>query len=75
MTLTDCYVRLIDLPVSVNALVAFDEDGFASIYLNARLSREKQRKSLRHELRHIHRDDAYNNIGIKTIEQNASRSE
>ena len=64
-----CCVRLIDLPVSVGAMVAFDEDGFASIYLNARLSREKQQKALRHELRHINGDDAYNATDIKIAEQ------
>lgn len=63
-----CCVRLIDLPVSVGAMVAFDEDGFASIYLNARLSHEKQQKALRHELRHINGDDAYNATDIKVAE-------
>lgn len=50
-------------------MVAFDEDGFASIYLNARLSHEKQQKALRHELRHINGDDAYNATDIKVAER------
>ena len=66
-----CCVRLIDLPVTVGAMVAFDEDGFASIYLNARLSHEKQRKALRHELRHIDNDDAYNPCSIQAAEKRA----
>lgn len=67
-----CCVRLIDLPVSVDAMVAFDEDGYASIYLNARLTYEKQRMALRHELRHIHNDDAHNKTDIHAAERRAS---
>ena len=66
-----CCVRLIDLPVSVGAMVAVDEDGFASIYLNSRLSHEKQRDALRHELRHIDHDDAYTTTDRKDAERRA----
>jgi len=66
-----CCVRLIDLPVSVGAMVAFDEEGYASIYLNSRLSYEKQREALRHELRHIDHDDAYNTTDLQAAERRA----
>lgn len=66
-----CCVRLIDLPTSVDAMVAFDEDGYASIYLNSRLSHEKQQKALRHELRHINHDDAYNATDLQAAERRA----
>lgn len=66
-----CCVRLIDLPTSVDAMVAFDEEGYASIYLNSRLSHEKQRKALRHELRHIDNDDAYNTTDLQAAERRA----
>ena len=66
-----CAVRVIDLPYKVGAMVAFDEDGFASIYLNARWSLERQKKALRHELRHIENDDVYNDKDIQTIEREA----
>ena len=66
-----CCVRLIDLPTSVDAMVAFDEDGYASIYLNSRLSHEKQREALRHELRHINNDDAYNTTDLQAAERRA----
>ena len=66
-----CCVWLIDLPVSVDAMVAFDEDGYASIYLNSRLSYEKQKKALRHELLHIDNDDAYNTTNLQAAERRA----
>lgn len=66
-----CAVRLIDLPYSVGAMVAFDEDGYASIYLNARWPQEQRKKALRHELRHIENGDAYNGKDIHTIEREA----
>lgn len=66
-----CCVRLIDLPVSVGAMVAFDEEGYASIYLNSRLSYKKQREALRHELRHIDHDDAYNLNDLQDAERRA----
>ena len=61
-------MRLIDLPYSVGALVSVDDDGFASIYLNSRLTVEKQKKCLRHELRHLADDDVYNSKGIIEVE-------
>ena len=64
----DCTVRLVDLPVTVRGLVAEDETGWPSIYLNARLSHEMQREALRHELDHIADDDLYNTRPIEAVE-------
>lgn len=63
-----CAVRLIDLPYSVEAMVAVDEEGYANIYLNSRKSYETQRRSLRHELEHLVRDDMFNDKGINEVE-------
>lgn len=49
----DYAIRLIDLPPTVNAVTALDEEGFYNVYINARLPRELQKKALRHELKHI----------------------
>jgi hypothetical protein len=62
---------LIDLPYSVDELVSVDEEGFASIYLNARHSYEQQKEGLRHALRHLAGDDFYNDKDIRTIEREA----
>lgn len=64
----DYLVRIIDLPHSVNGLIALDEEGFPNIYINAHLSLEGQRKALKHELAHLANDDFYSNKGIKRIE-------
>lgn len=69
LTSDEYRVRLMDLPSGVRALVAVDEEGFSNIYVNARLSREDQAAALRHELRHIRRDDAYNDRDIRIVER------
>ena len=61
-------VRLVDLPSKVDGMVSVDDDGFYNIYLNARLTRERQRKALRHELDHIAEDDLYNTRPIEVVE-------
>lgn len=65
----DCRVRLIDLAYGVGAAIALDEDGTANIYVNARLSREAQRRALRHELWHYYREDMFREAGIREIER------
>jgi hypothetical protein len=65
----DYVVRLVDLPSRVGGLVAMDEEGFYNIYLNSRLTRERQRKALRHELKHIADDDMYNERPIEIVER------
>ena len=69
----DCTVRIIDLPVTVRGLVAEDETGWPSIYLNARLSREMQREALRHELDHIEHDDLRSAQPIEAVEHRAQK--
>lgn len=64
----DFCIRQIDLPCSVKALVALDENGFHNIFVNSRLSRETQCEAVKHELRHIYRNDFYNNIDIRDVE-------
>ena len=43
-------------------------DGFSSIYINVDLSPAEKRKTLKHELRHVERDDFYNGLPIDFIE-------
>lgn len=63
-----CSIRLIDLPYSIGAMIAIDEEGYASIYINSRHSIDKQKRNLLHELKHLERDDVYNNKSIYEIE-------
>lgn len=64
-------IRLLDLPCSVKAMVALDEDGYYNIYVNSRLSREEQRKATKHELNHMQEDDFYSHADIRDIENRA----
>lgn len=57
-----------DLPHSIKAFVALDEEGFHNIYVNSRLSQEEQFKAAMHELKHVARDDFYNELSIRHIE-------
>lgn len=61
-------IRLVDLPTSVRALVAYDEDGFPTIIVNAHLSYNEQRRAVRHELKHIENDDAHQPTDLPTAE-------
>ena len=62
-----CCVRLIELPKTVEGLLAMDK-GHADIYLNVNLSHDVQLHALRHELDHIARNDMYNSRNIHDVE-------
>lgn len=64
----DYRVRLVDLPPRVGGMVSMDDEGFYNVYINARLTRERQREALRHELDHIAEDDLYNSRPIEAVE-------
>lgn len=49
--------QLIDFKNSIPSTVVPNEDGSYTIFLNARLSFEKQREVFLHELEHIHNHD------------------
>ena len=62
-------VRLKDLPCGINGMTILDSDGNYNVYINARLSIDDQKKAYRHELRHISRDDFYNDLTIQEAEE------
>ena len=64
----DYFVRLVPLPEEVGGVVAPNEDGTYSIYINAGHSPERQRKSYRHEVRHITDGDFYSDSPIEDVE-------
>ena len=51
------FVKLIDLPVTVKALVHRNDDDSYTIILNSRLCREQNVRSYLHELQHIDNAD------------------
>ena len=52
-------VILQDLPTSVRGFCFHDDDGEEYVVLNARLTREQNRKTLEHEKKHIVNGDMY----------------
>ena len=73
MTDGDYCIRLLDHPnTKIRGSVHIDEDGYANIYINPRISTDQQLKTLDHEMRHIQNDDAYNNDHIKLVENRAA---
>jgi Zn-dependent peptidase ImmA (M78 family) len=57
MRMRNYRVTLANLPVSVRGFVIIEEDGVPRIVLNANLTREMNRRTMDHELRHIERGE------------------
>lgn len=55
--MTDYRVTLAKLPTSVRGYVFLEEDGVPRIVLNANLTREQNRRTLDHEVKHIEHDE------------------
>ena len=66
-------VRVMDLPVSVGGFVTESPDGFLNIYINARHTSAKQRRSFRHELIHGDNDDLHSQEPLAVIEARADQ--
>ena len=62
-------IVLVSLPGDIRAAVRVDPTGWATIYINDRLSPEGRRRALEHELRHIRRDDWFSAASIWEVEQ------
>ena len=60
MYMNENEVILADLPTSVRGFVFLDDEGEPVIVVNSRLTREQNRKTFRHERRHIRRGDLTN---------------
>lgn len=52
-------VILRDLPTSVRGFVFLGEDGDPVIVVNSRLTREQNRRTFRHEKKHIENDELH----------------
>lgn len=56
---------LVDLPTSIRGFVFHDDDGEPVIVVNARLTNEQNRRTYKHEKKHIQRGDMFNNNYIE----------
>lgn len=67
----DYYVRTVALPITVEGVSVPNDDGTFDIYINSRLTREKQEEALAHELRHLEAEHFYVDIPLRVAEQQA----
>ena len=66
----DFFVRLVPFPAGVkpHGMVMPNDDGTFSIYLDARVTHERQKVSCDHEIKHIENGDFWNEKPIEIIE-------
>ena len=70
--MADYFVRLVALPMHVNAVVMPNDDGTFDIYINSLLGEAQRQKALTHELKHIKKDHFYTEFkDIETVENEA----
>lgn len=66
---SDYFVRLVQFPTyRCGGAVTPNDDGTFTIYINSLLSSERQRKALKHEIKHIKNGDFYSGISIEECE-------
>ena len=70
----DYFVRLVELPRTVNGVTLPNDDGTFDIYLNSLLTEDEQRTALEHEIEHIIQDHFYNDVKpLRQIEAEADK--
>ncbi|MBQ2230814.1 MAG: hypothetical protein II425_03255 [Oscillospiraceae bacterium] len=67
----DYFVRLVELPPTIDGTVVPNDDGSFDIYINSRSPEEKRRAWLEHELEHIRRDHFYRDEPVAALEAEA----
>lgn len=65
------FVRILDFPPTVEGVTVPNDDGTFDIYLSSRLSPQRQKECLEHELRHIFRDHFYSDRAVEELEREA----
>lgn len=64
----DVRTILQDLPVGIRGFTVLDENGYPTVVLNARYSRETNLETYKHELAHIERGDFYRSESANELE-------
>lgn len=53
---------------AIKATVTEDSEGHATIYINEKLAPDAKKRAFLHELRHLRRNDLYNDRPIREVE-------
>ena len=64
----DYFIYYMEMPPGIYACVTPNDDCTFSVYLDPRRSKMQLKNDIDHELRHIAREDFYNNLPIHIIE-------
>ena len=65
----DYFVYFQPMHGSIGGYITPNPDGTFSIYLNERLNRERNMKTLAHEEQHIISEDFYNGLPLEIVER------
>lgn len=68
--ISNVHIYYIDMPYSVTSTIVECEDGSYTIYINNRLSYEKQLEGYLHEIRHLENNDLNNCYDVQKVELN-----
>ena len=66
--MNEVVIRTVNLPVTISAYTALDSGGDYNIFINAKMSLERQIIAYRHELQHIERGDFFKEGSADIIE-------
>jgi hypothetical protein len=64
-------IRKIDLPIGINGITVLDENGDYNIYINDKLSNDRQGVAFRHEVEHIKQGHFYTYEDLLALEEQA----
>lgn len=64
----DYFIYFQRMPYSIGGYITPNDDGTFSVYLNERLTYERNKKTIDHERKHIINGDFYNGLPIELIE-------
>lgn len=70
---SEVYVYYMDMPCSIDSSVVENPDGSFTIYLNSRMTYERNIEGCLHELKHLRKEDLAGTNNIHDIENEARK--
>lgn len=69
----DVFIYYVDMPCSVASNIVENPDGSYTIYLNSRMTHERNIKGYLHEIKHLSSNDLNECSNVQEIELNARK--
>lgn len=70
---SEVYVYYLDMPCSIDSNIVENPDGSFTLYLNSRMTHERNIEGYLHELIHIRKGDLYSTSNIHDVENEARK--